>query len=111
MSIRRSFIHCASMYVKHMRPGTSVGRDFSRASSVVSGFSPASRVIVRKHRFCKQNRRHGKTRRRHLLFTAMALGPRLVLAEVAGFRVLSTLAVAPPPLFASPALPAAAAHR
>ena len=65
------------------------------------------RVIVRKHRFRKQNRRHGKTRRRRLLFSAMALGPSLVLAEVAGSRVLSTVAVAPPPLFASPALPAA----
>jgi hypothetical protein len=52
-----------------------------------------SRVGVRKHRFRKQNqatptrlprwgprRRHGKTRRRHLLLTAMALGPSLVLA-------------------------------
>src|SRR5687767_4635412 len=69
--------------------------------------SPAAHVIVRKHRFRKQNRRRGKTRRRHLLFSVMALGPSLVLAEVAGSRVLSTIAVAPPPLFASPALPAA----
>ena len=63
--------------------------------AVAQGFSPASRVIVRKHRFRKQNRRRGKTRRRHLFFTVMALGPSLVLAEVAGSRVLSSDAVTP----------------
>src|SRR5688572_27502742 len=40
----------------------------------------------------------------------MALGPGLVLAEVVGSRVLSTVAVAPPSLFAIPALPDDAAH-
>jgi hypothetical protein len=39
----------------------------------------------------------------------MARGPSLVLADVAGSRVLSTIAVAPPQLFASPALLATAA--
>ena len=55
--------------------------------------------------------RRGKTRRRHSLFSVMALGPGLVLAEVVGSRVLSTVAVAPPSLFAVPALPDDAAHR
>ena len=36
------------------------------------------------HRLRKHEARRGKTRRQHLLFTAMALGPGLVLAEVAG---------------------------
>src|SRR5688572_4852838 len=53
------------------------------------------RVSVRKHRFRKQEARRGKTRRQHLLFTAIALGPSLVLAEVAGSRVLSSDAVTP----------------
>ena len=36
------------------------------------------------HRFRKHEARRGKTRRQHLLFNAVALGPGLVLAEVAG---------------------------
>src|ERR671912_150704 len=62
--------------------------------SVAQGFSPAY-VIVRKHRFRKQEGRRGKTRRRHLLLTVMALGPSLALAEEAGSRVLSSNALTP----------------
>jgi len=55
--------------------------------------------------------RRGKTRRRHLLFTAMALGPGLVLAEEVGSAFCPLSLSRRLRLFASPALPVAhAAH-
>jgi hypothetical protein len=54
--------------------------------------------------------RRGKTRRRHLLCTAMALRPGLVFAEVAGSVFCPLTPSRRLRLFASPALPAADAR-
>ena len=55
--------------------------------------------------------RRGKTRRQHLLFSAMALGPGLVLAEVVGSAFCPLPLSRRLRLFAAPALPVAhAAH-
>ena len=55
--------------------------------------------------------RRGKTRRRQLLFTAMALRPGLVFAEGVGSAFCPLTLFAPPSLFASPPLPAGDAYR
>src|SRR5687768_3098551 len=81
---------------------------FSRTViAVAQGFSPACCLRGWKHRFRKQGRSAWQNTSPALLLRALALGPSLVLAEVAGSRVLPTVAVTPPSLFAPPALPAA----
>jgi len=59
----------------------------------------------RECRFRKQEARRGKTRRRHLLFTAMALGPGVVLAEGVGSAFCPLTPSRRLRLFAPPALP------
>ena len=76
-----------------------------------SDFSPASHISDRKHRFRKHEVRRGKTRRRHLLLTAMALEAGSLLAEVAGSMFCPLTLSRRLLQCASPALPAADAHR
>src|SRR6185436_18698752 len=62
-------------------------------------------MAARERRFRKHEARRGKTRRRHLLLTAMALGPGLVLAEGVGSAFCPLTLSRRLRLFAPPALP------
>src|SRR5688500_8854642 len=81
------------------------------AAAVSTGFANTNRPPQRGCRVGDPGARRGKTCRRHLLLNAMALGPGLVLAEVAGSMFCPLSPSRRLRLFAPPALPAAAARQ